>query len=312
MDQGLLSVEVRDAFLADLLNAIGEQVGFQVTIHVGGADLVTQSLTSVPLEEAIRRLAIGRDVVMIYGSPANRGATGHLVEVHVYAASPLAGPAPLSGPATGGSSQRGAGPATADSGQRGAGPVTADSGQRGAGPATADSGQRRAGPATVNSNQRNVDPTVSDSSQRDAQLEVVRSLVDQAYTDAVPSLSSILSTNSNAVVREAAAGALGRILDGQGVLALRAAVEDQDPGVRSTALLSLGQLFEEGSAGIMARLLANDPDVNVRRAAVTALAALQGMGALRALQTAAFDPDAGIRQVAENALLQWQNRPRSN
>jgi HEAT repeat protein len=130
--------------------------------------------------------------------------------------------------------------------------------------------------------------------------------------DAVSSLASILRTNSDAVVREAAAGALARLPDAQGVLALRGAVEDQDPRVRAGALLSLGQLYEEGSAGIMAQVLTRDPDAGVRQAAVWALAALQGAGALRALHAAASDPDAGVRQAAASALRQWQNRPRPN
>ena len=62
---GLLSVDARDAPLADVLRAVGEQTGIQVTIHSGGATRVTESFAGVGVDEGIQRLAGGYDVVLI-------------------------------------------------------------------------------------------------------------------------------------------------------------------------------------------------------------------------------------------------------
>ena len=87
MDKGFVSVEAHEAVLADLLQAIGKHAGVEVKIHSGGTDRVTQSFTGVGLDKnAIRLLAEGKDVVLVYSSARNLAGT-NLAEVRVFAAS---------------------------------------------------------------------------------------------------------------------------------------------------------------------------------------------------------------------------------
>ena len=244
VDHGLVSVDVRDALLGDLLRAVGEQAGVRIEIHSGGEDRVTESFAGVGIDEAIRRLARGHDVVLIYGSPRNR-----LMEVRVYEAS---------------------------------------------------------APAA---------PPVIDPRQRTARLGVVGTLTRQAHQGqpgALASLTSILATDPDAFVRQAAAGALGGFGDAQAASALRAAVRDQESAVRSRAITSLGQMRDQGSVGLMAQALATDPEPSVRRAAAWALCAFTNDDVYRALQAGTSDSDASVRSAAAGALRIWKRRTHTN
>src|SRR5262245_21625234 len=86
VDKGRVSVEAKDAVLADLLNAIGKQAGVDVTIKSGGAHRVTQSFANMGLDDAIKTLAKGKDLVLVYSSATNRAGT-NLAEVRLFAAS---------------------------------------------------------------------------------------------------------------------------------------------------------------------------------------------------------------------------------
>jgi HEAT repeat protein len=82
--------------------------------------------------------------------------------------------------------------------------------------------------------------------------------------------------------------------------------------VRTVALVTLGQLLDDGSVGIMSQALLHDPDVNVRRAALSALSRLRTEKARQAVAAAQSDADAGVSQAAADALRGWQNRPGTN
>ncbi len=80
--QGLLSVNLRDAPLADVLQAIGEQAGFRVIIKGDLSAPVTWSFTQAPVDKALRRLLQNTSSVLIY-APSRDGGIGPLVEVIV-------------------------------------------------------------------------------------------------------------------------------------------------------------------------------------------------------------------------------------
>jgi hypothetical protein len=245
--KGLVSVEARDAVLADLLHAIGKQAGVEVTIHSGGADRVTQSFAGVGLDDAIKLLAKGKDVVLVYSTATNKAGT-NLVEVRLFAASAPGGRV-----------------------------VT----QQGRGAAQSQAGK-----------------SMGDQTR-------------QARPDGVASQVAKL-TDADVTVRREAAMALATRPDKQAVGALRAAAEDQDAVVRTVALITLGQLLDDGSVGIMSQALLHDPEVNVRRAALSALSRLRTESARRAVQAAESDSDAGVSQAAADALRSWTNRPGTN
>ena len=241
----LLSVDVRDAPLADVLHGIAEQAAVKLEIHSGSADRVTDSFTGVRLGEGIQRLARGHDVILIYGAAQNGAERGRLVEAHVYEAS-----APV------------------------------------------------------------VKSTV-DPSERPARLRAVSELTRQARQQqpgALASLTGLLSSDADPVVRARAAVALGSIGGPEAAAALTAALGDQETSVRASAVSSLGRMREEGAVGSMAQILTGDRDAGVRRAAIWALSTLQSEDARRAIEAAVSDSDWSIRQAAAGALRSWQLR----
>jgi HEAT repeats len=86
VDRGVLTVDVRDMPLDEVLKTISEQSGVNITVHSGGAAKVTQTFSAVGLDQGIRRLAPAYNVVLVYGSAEAEGRPGatRLVEVHVY------------------------------------------------------------------------------------------------------------------------------------------------------------------------------------------------------------------------------------
>ncbi len=84
VEQGFMSVNVREMSLIDVLRAVGEQAAIRVTIQKGSTDPVTQSFAGLSLDEGIRRLAQGYSVVLIYAATGDRAEGGRLAEVRVY------------------------------------------------------------------------------------------------------------------------------------------------------------------------------------------------------------------------------------
>jgi HEAT repeat protein len=76
--------------------------------------------------------------------------------------------------------------------------------------------------------------------------------------------------------------------------------------------MSLGQMRDEDSVGLVAQGATRDPDPGVRRSAVWALSTLQSEEARRALEVAASDADPLVKQAAAGALKQWTLRRKSN
>ncbi len=68
--QGLLTVDLRDAPLADVLQAIAEKASFRLTLRGDLSTPVTWSFTGVPLAKGIKRLVGDNSLVMIH-APAN-------------------------------------------------------------------------------------------------------------------------------------------------------------------------------------------------------------------------------------------------
>jgi hypothetical protein len=89
-----LSATFEHTRLVDALEAIAERAGLRLRLHGDFASPVTVALTDVPLDEAIKRLALGHSVCLLYEDrrPANPAA---LVEVWVFerrTARPAPGP----------------------------------------------------------------------------------------------------------------------------------------------------------------------------------------------------------------------------
>lgn len=82
--RGLLSVDLREAPLAEVLRSIGEQSGLRVTVADEVSAQVTETFTNVPLEQGIRRLARWHSLVAIYVASERAGGVPELAELRVY------------------------------------------------------------------------------------------------------------------------------------------------------------------------------------------------------------------------------------
>jgi hypothetical protein len=125
----------------------------------------------------------------------------------------------------------------------------------------------------------------------------------------IPALIRVLKQDENPVVREWAAGALGRVGAGDtlAVAALTEALKEANPSVRGYAVLVLGQIGSPAKTSIPAliHLLEKDETPTVRGSAAEALGLL-GEGntlAVAALTGALKEADPRVRGYATNALL---------
>jgi len=88
IQRGLLTVDLRDAPLAEVLRAIGERAGLKVAIDGEASSLVTESFAGVPLEEGIKRLVGDASLVFKYAASPGDASAVALSEVWIYVRSP--------------------------------------------------------------------------------------------------------------------------------------------------------------------------------------------------------------------------------
>ena len=79
-------------------------------------------------------------------------------------------------------------------------------------------------------------------------------------------------------------------------------LRDHDPAVRLQTVLALQKVGHSGAARALGEVLAEDKDLDVRRAAVRTLEKLGGGDAWWALLNATSDPDSTIRKAAAAAI----------
>ena len=267
---GLLSVDVRDAPMREVLRIVGEQAAVAITLQGDTDERVTESFSNLGLEDGVRRIAQGYAVIMIWG------AQGRLAEVRVYkTALPGGGGISISAqPDT---------PTTPN-------PQIADQGSPG---------------ATASAPPGIVDPQAP---QPQTPTELVQDLAQRARqkdAGALAALIEMLGQSNDPGVRQDIAAALGGIGGSAAVDALAAASKDQDSTVRTRAVLALGQIGDERLAGPATDLIRNDPDPTVRRTAVWALSMLQNDDSYRTIEAATSDPDQNVRQAAADTLERW-------
>ena len=69
IERGLLSVDVHNAPLADVLRAIAEKAHFRLTLRGDLSTSVTWKFTGVPLDKGIKWLVGNNSVVMVHAPP---------------------------------------------------------------------------------------------------------------------------------------------------------------------------------------------------------------------------------------------------
>jgi HEAT repeat protein len=125
-------------------------------------------------------------------------------------------------------------------------------------------------------------------------------------TSGIGPVATALEHDSSALVRAAAASALGRLNDdgsgGNVPGALAVAFSDSDPGVRTAAYVAAGRInsFVDVSSAVK---VTGDSDALVRRAGVQLLDEMDAADAVAAVMSLAQnDPDSEVRLVSCHAL----------
>ena len=81
---GLLTLEARDAPLADVVRAIGERVGFETILDGDLSAPVTTSFAEVPVGDALNRLLGDLNRAIVYGGAAAGGEEAVIVRLSVF------------------------------------------------------------------------------------------------------------------------------------------------------------------------------------------------------------------------------------
>jgi hypothetical protein len=115
-------------------------------------------------------------------------------------------------------------------------------------------------------------------------------------------LTTVALGDADAVAREEAVHALGRLQGDPSARTLAHALHDPEPAVRRAAITALADARDVRALRVLAPVL-SDADSSVREEAVYALADVGGKSAIALLQRALSDRDTSVREAAADALL---------
>jgi hypothetical protein len=257
---GLLTVDLRDAPLAEVLRTIGERAGLKVAIHGDAGGLVTKSFAGIPLEEAIKRLVGDAPLVLKYATSSGETAIVALSEVLIYMRSPG------DQKATGADVNEQPDVATSEN--------WVDQALLRPEPGSRLDAVRELARQPEEATVGVLGQIVSGDEDPIVRREAAAALGRVGGAEAAAALTPALSDEEPAV-RMQAVRAVGRIGNDEGAQALGAVSSgDPDPLVRRLAVRALGaQGIEEARSALEAATL--DPNESVRREAAAALARWQ-------------------------------------
>jgi hypothetical protein len=228
-----LTVNVREAPLADVLRVIGEQAHVAVTVRGKLDTRVTRSFVASSLEDAFRRLVRGHSTVMIYAPAPDARGRPRLTKVQVVAASTRATSLP---PEERAARLR----ALRDLERRRDPAVTSELARFSQDGDPVIRGEalgalaRRGGREAVAALE-----TALGDQLASIRMQALRGLRRAQGDDATPSLAASLLRDPDAMVRRTAAQLLGGSKHPEAGRALEAAVVDPDASVRRVVAASL-------------------------------------------------------------------------
>lgn len=120
-------------------------------------------------------------------------------------------------------------------------------------------------------------------------------------------LSKLSDTAS--VVRERAVTSLGLQGPGEGTLAIARLLEDPEPDVRAAAAVALGRLGDAKATAALLRAIEGQNEGNVTRAMLGALARLPGDSVVQALLAFLDDPPPGVGSLTVAEAIGDRNKP---
>ncbi len=144
--------------------------------------------------------------------------------------------------------------------------------------------------------------TALSDEEPEIRAEAAYALGRMESADATPVLTEVLEGDAVASVREQAAWALGMIEDDTAVLALSAALADEDAAVREQAAWALGMIESDAGVEALARVLQTDESGGVREQAAWALGMIESADGVAALSGALTDAGEDVREEAAWAL----------
>ena len=270
MTDGRLTARLADVPLERVLDSLADLTGARIEVDVAPGERVTEAFIDLPIEESLRRLLPGRQIIVVYEQAPHDLA--RLVAVRAYDGS--------------GSSTRVRRDRRDDIATPGARmPVAAPDG-------TLDLPADRDALALV----------LSTSEDREARRRAIEEL-GRLDGDGITAALSLGLEDTDPGVRESAARALGRTWDEGAIEPLaRAVSDDGDADVREAAAQALGRLWSESAVEALGRALLTDPLRAVREAAARALGDIGGAGGVSALIAALRDPRGSVRESAVAAL----------
>jgi hypothetical protein len=235
--EGRLSVNLRDAPLADVLRLIGQEARLTINLEGQFRAPITGAFTGLPLESGIRRLTRGHSSSFAYGPPPHPGQAARLTEIWVIESSPAV-----------------ASTAPNDPGARATQLAR-----------VANLGQRRDDGAVAELSRilaQDPDPIVrtraASALSRPLDARATPALT-AALGDPDPTVRMQAVRGLRRVEGEAAAEALGRVL-----------LNDADPSVRRVAAWTLASLRGAPAGSALGTAMSADGDASVRRAAAAA------------------------------------------
>ena len=121
-------------------------------------------------------------------------------------------------------------------------------------------------------------------------------------------LTRLIREDRNTLLRTAAVRSLSAFPVEMSREGVHAAATDKEPRLREVACLAMGRLGDSSSIGLLAALLQNDEDLDVRLAASNQLANFSEPLAIQALGTALDDPNPAIQFRAVQSLERASGR----
>ena len=265
VDDGLLSVQLDEAPLEAVLEAIAAQTEVVITLRGDLGAVRPQAFSDVPLGEGIRRLVDEHASLMIYEQPTARGAAGRLRELRVHGQV-------VSDEATPGDRARS---------------------QR---VRTLRQAPNHPPPAPL--------PTYQELAlkAKGERLGAIRKLARREDEAALEVLGALVAQDPDATVRRIAATALSNLGGEDAAAALEVGLGDQDADVRIQAMRGLQAIEREDGAERLGALALGDDNPEIRRQAVHLLGTLRSAEAWSTIESATSDPDDAVRAAAGKLL----------
>ena len=270
-----ISADLSQVPIADVLSAVAEQTGAQLSIRGDLGTVRPQAFSRVPLAEALPRVVQPNGVLLHFG-PAESGGR-RLIAIRAVAP---------------GASAQASGP-----------------GQPGAETDAGRPPNLRKTPISHRDPRRGLPAGMWDYDKGETALPVEKrmaQLIDIARTRGQGATSAInyaLVADPDPRVRITAIRALAGLQHSpEARQALTQAVADADPQVRTEALQTLSRGAGDKPIALLAQVIKGDADRQVRLAAIENLSGNDGDLARAVLQGVLNDPDAEMRQAAEQAM----------